>query len=186
MLSIRLLALPILFSASAALSAACTGTCTTIEYRKDEDYDATDVTYERDGSGYWVSTFTATYYVPATGTESESRGGGTPSPQETAVVTAMTAQANAAVQSARARINTLWQQKTSDAGTTNNCSTGCECAEGSFTDAPSSLWVGSSEIRSRTVIVNGKSTGYFAMWSAGATIEYTKRTKTVDCVALEP
>lgn len=180
-------ALALLFCAAVLPAAvACTGQCVTKEYRKDEDYDATDVVYERDDHGYWIAVFSVNYYVPAQPGSTEIRGGGTPAPAETRAYQAMRDEARTAAALGRSRVNQRWEEVTRDAGTSNTCSTGCDCAEGSFTETPDSLWSGSAGIRVRTIEVNGRSASYFAMWIGAATIEFTRRVKTVGCIALEP
>lgn len=180
------LSLSLLVLGATAAQAACTGQCVTKEYRIDESYDFWDVIYERNDHTYWVDDVTIKYYVPAQPTVHEVTGGGTPLPQERGVVQAMLNQAREAAANGRAIVNARYAEITADAGTTNTCSTGCECAEGSFTETPDSLWCGSSEFRERTVEGNGRAIGYVAMWMGSATIEFTRRTKTVGCIALEP
>lgn len=185
---LALLLVAVLVTPAAATAAvSCTGECTTIEYRIDELNRLYDFGYNRQDNGFWFTEFSMTSYVPATGTTTEPNTGGTPFPAETAVVNALRNLANAASIDDYNETMDQWANRTADAGTTNTCSTGCECAEGTFTETTGSCGsLNPGMGREYIVEVNGQSMGYYATWMSSAHLGYTRRSKTVGCIALEP
>ncbi len=177
--------------ASSLSAASCTGECKTIEYRIDEALSARWVTYERNDHTYFIDDWQLHYRQPKEEVADLLRTSGRATREEANLISTLRNLAQEWSETRYATAMEIYQERTSDAGTTNTCSSGCDCAEGTFTETPDSVFTVHGESGERTIEVRGGRTGhrtigYYYMWYGTGTIDYTDRVKQVDCVYLEP